>query len=101
MRIALYCRVSTDEQAKHGESIVDQLQALRTWAEANEHTIIKEYKDEGYSAHKAFKSRPALMELIADIDSIDMIVFTKFDRWTRKAADYYKLQDILDKHGDR
>ena len=27
---------------------------------------------------------------------IDLIAFTKFDRWTRKASDYYKLQDILD-----
>lgn len=98
MKAALYARVSTEEQARKGESIVDQLQALRAWATDNGYTIYKEYKDEGYSAHKAYKSRPALMEMISDIDSYDVIVFTKFDRWTRKAADYYKLQDILDKH---
>lgn len=27
---------------------------------------------------------------------MELIAFTKFDRWTRRAADYYKLQDILD-----
>ena len=38
MHIALYCRVSTDEQAKHGESIGDQQQALIRWASEHGHT---------------------------------------------------------------
>ena len=97
MHIALYCRVSTEEQAKHGESIADQQQALTRWAKQNGHTY-EVFADEGYSAHKSYKSRPALSALLESIDNYKLIVFTKFDRWTRKAADYYKLQDILDKH---
>lgn len=97
MHIAIYCRVSTDEQARHGESIADQEQALVRWARENGHTY-DVYLDEGYSAHKSYKSRPKLAALLNNIDKYQLIIFTKFDRWTRKAADYYKLQEILDRH---
>jgi len=98
MRVALYARVSTDEQARTGESILDQRQALERWAREHGHDVAGVYLDEGYSAHKSFKSRPQLSRLLEDVQAgkIDLIAFTKFDRWTRKASDYYKLQDILD-----
>jgi len=100
MRVALYARVSTSEQAIAGESILDQRQALERWARDHGHDVAGVYLDEGYSAHKSFKSRPQLQQLLHDVEAgkIDLIVFTKFDRWTRRAADYYKLQDILDAH---
>ena len=98
MRVALYARVSTTEQAIAGESILDQRQALERWAREHGHDVAGVYPDEGYSAHKSFKSRPQLARLLEDVQAgkIDLIAFTKFDRWTRKASDYYKLQDILD-----
>ena len=96
MHIALYCRVSTDEQAKHGESIGDQQQALIRWASEHGYTY-DVYADEGYSAHKAYKSRPALMQLLGRIDEYGLVCFTKLDRWTRKTADYYKIEEQL--HG--
>lgn len=100
MRVALYCRVSTDEQARTGESIQDQQQALERWAQEYEHDVIGIYADEGFSAHKSYKSRPALGRLLQDVEqgSVQLIAFTKFDRWTRRAADYYNLQEILDRH---
>lgn len=99
MNVALYCRVSTDEQARTGESILDQRQALERWANDNGHTVAGIYQDEGYSAHKSYKKRPALNRLLTDLEQggIDLIAFTKFDRLTRKAADYYELQEILDR----
>lgn len=98
MKVALYCRVSTDEQARTGESILDQHQALERWAREHGHEIAGVYLDEGFSAHKSYKSRPQLQQLLRDVQagSVDLIAFTKFDRWTRKASDYYKLQDVLD-----
>lgn len=98
MNVALYCRVSTDEQARHGESIIDQRQALERWANENGHSIADVYIDDGFSALKTYKKRPALIRLLHDIErgEIELIAFTKFDRWTRKAADYYELQNQLD-----
>ena len=98
MNVALYCRVSTDEQKRTGESILDQRQALERWATENGHAVAGIYEDDGFSAHKSYKSRPELRRLLEDVRAgrVDLIAFTKFDRWTRRAADYYKLQDILD-----
>ena len=98
MRVALYCRVSTDEQALHGLSIEAQKAALEKWA-AN-HTIIDFYIDGGVSARKSILKRPELQRLLKDVerDKIDLIAFTKLDRWTRNIREYYKAQDILDAH---
>lgn len=99
-RVALYARVSTDIQAEKGESIGDQLQALEKWANNKGYIIIDKYVDAGYSAKKSYRTRPSLMRLLDDVQAnkIDIIIFTKLDRWSRRNADYYKLQDILEKH---
>lgn len=99
MNVALYCRVSTDEQKRTGESILDQRQALERWANENGHAVAGVYADDGFSAHKSYNSRPELRRLLDDVQrgGVELIAFTKFDRWTRKAADYYELQEFLDR----
>ena len=89
MKVALYCRVSTEEQARTGESILDQRQALERWARENGHEVADVYPDDGYSAHRSYKSRPQLQRLLSDVRAgkVELIAFTKFDRWTRRAAD--------------
>lgn len=98
MRVALYARVSTEEQALHGLSIEAQKAALGEWA-ANQ-TIVDYYIDLGVSARKPILKRPELQRLLRDVeqDRIDLIAFTKLDRWTRAIREYYKAQDILDAH---
>ena len=49
MRTALYVRVSTDEQAKSGYSIPDQLRELQHHAHSNGYKIVDTLKDDGYS----------------------------------------------------
>ena len=39
LRLALYVRVSHEEQAKHGYSLAAQKDTLEEWAKANGHTI--------------------------------------------------------------
>ena len=99
-RVVLYVRVSTDEQARHGESVLDQSQALHKWCENHGCIIVGEYHDEGFSARKAYKTRPALASLLHDVERgiADAVVFTKLDRWFRNLKDYYKVQEILEKH---
>lgn len=99
MRVALYARVSTTEQAIHGLSLEAQIHVLREWAK--EHTVVGEYVDEGISARSPAKKRPELQRMLRDCEAgkIDLIVFTKLDRFFRNIKEYYKCQDILDAHG--
>lgn len=95
MRVALYARVSTEEQALHGLSIDAQLAALR-----EAYPNGQEYVDLGISARKPISKRPELQRLLRDVEQgkVDLVAFTKLDRWTRNIREYYKCQDILDSH---
>jgi len=48
-RAVLYARVSTDEQARSGYSLTQQLEALRVYAEAEGYEIVEEISDPGES----------------------------------------------------
>jgi DNA invertase Pin-like site-specific DNA recombinase len=60
-RVALYARVSTDQQ-----TVDNQLQELRAWAERGGHEVVKEYTDNGISGAKARDKRPALDQMLKD-----------------------------------
>lgn len=98
MKVALYCRVSTDEQRLNGYSIRTQLQELRQYAKEHNYSIVGEYLDEGYSG--GLLHRPALDKLLNDIklNKIELVLFVKLDRWFRSVAHYYKIQEILEEH---
>lgn len=98
-RVFLYARVSTEEQAVHGLSIEAQTRALEEWAKANGHKVAGTYIDAGISARKPATKRPALQKLLADAQAGkgELIVFTKLDRWFRNIAEYYKVQEILER----
>ena len=100
-RAALYIRVSTDEQARHGYSLDEQRHTLEGYAARNGYTIVDVYADEGATARKALKNRHELQRLLADVRAglIDCILFIKLDRWFRNIRDFYTVQDILDQHG--
>lgn len=100
-RAAMYTRVSTEEQARFGESLDAQRLALREYIVKNGLVIAGEYSDEGVSGKKAVEKRPAVVKLLEDVrqGKIDIVLFTKLDRWFRNVKEYYKAQDVLDKHG--
>lgn len=99
MKAFLYIRVSSEEQAKHGHSLDAQLEALEAFCKAHNHVIVGTYKDEGISGRKPYTKRPAMVQLLADLETVrpDIILFTKLDRWFRNIKEYYKVQDILDR----
>jgi site-specific DNA recombinase len=57
--VAIYCRVSTEEQASEGYSISAQLQTLRQYAYLYGWQISEEYVAEGISG-KDIKGCPAM-----------------------------------------
>lgn len=98
VRVALYGRVSTEEQAIRGFSIEAQVSALKEYCEKNRMKIVDIYLDEGISGAKPPLKRPALNRLLEDVKAgkIDMILFTKLDRWFRSVKEYFKVQEILE-----
>lgn len=99
-RIGCYERVSTEEQALRGYSIEAQIDNLTEYCEKNQYKIVDHYTDEGISGAKPPLKRPALHRLLEDVKAgkIDMILFTKLDRWFRSVQEYFKVQEILDKY---
>jgi DNA invertase Pin-like site-specific DNA recombinase len=57
-RAILYARVSTDEQAKSGYSLAQQLEALREYAAREGYEVLEEVTDPGQSG--ASLARPGL-----------------------------------------
>lgn len=100
-RAALYIRVSSDEQARHGLSLGEQRADLMNYAKAHGYIVVGIYADEGVTARKAMSRRKALQRLLADVDAglIDIIVIKCLDRWFRNIADFYKVKERLDAHG--
>lgn len=100
LRVAIYIRVSTDKQAKEGDSMRDQLATGQKYIDSHENMILVDtYIDDGISGQKL--KRDDFQRLIDDVRAgrIDLIIFTRLDRWFRNLRHYLNTQDILDKHG--
>lgn len=100
-RAGLYERVSTEEQAKFGYSIKTQIDALEEHCEKNQMKVVDHYTDDGVSGGKAAFRRPEMSRLLEDVKSgkIDIVLFTRLDRWFRNVKEYFKVQEILEDHG--
>ena len=100
LRVALYIRVSTEEQAMHGYSLQAQEDNLIQYAKEHGYKIAGIYRDEGNSARKPITKRKVVLDLLEDVkaDKIDLILFIKLDRWTRNVEAYHTVQKILDAH---
>ena len=101
LRVAYYIRVSTAEQVSRDNSLPAQRAALDTWTEANGVKCVGEYADEGRSASKQLHKRKGILQLVQDIldDKIDLVIFTRFDRFTRNPADYFKIMETFNAKG--
>lgn len=100
LRAGLFERVSTEEQSKFGYSIRSQIEALEEHCENNKYKIVDHYTDEGVSGGKPYKKRPEMKRLLDDVQAgkIDIILFTRLDRWFRNVQEYFKVQEILDEN---
>lgn len=97
MKIAdLYIRVSTDEQADKGYSQRDQAERLQRHCDTNNITVRK-IIFEDHSA-KSF-IRPAWSKFIVLLkkqrNKSDLVLFTKWDRFSRNAPDAYNMISTL------
>ncbi|WP_439874705.1 recombinase family protein [Bacillus mycoides] len=98
MKVALYVRVSTEEQAEEGFSINGQIKLLEEFCEKNSYQIVKIYKDEGISGKSL--DRPSLQKLLKGCESkqFDMIMVWKISRLSRKQLDFLTIVEHLERH---
>lgn len=99
MNIAIYIRVSTDQQAEKGYSLDTQLEACRQHALEMGAVNITEYKDDGYSGE--YIERPALAELREALKEklFDVVVVYDPDRLARNLAHQLIITDDIEKSG--
>lgn len=96
-RVAIYVRVSTEEQVTKGVSIEHQKESLVEYAKNNNYVLNEDrhiYIDRGFSG--ASRNRPALEKLMFDSQNneFDLVIVKKVDRFFRK--NLYLLQYVED-----
>ena len=91
IRVGIYVRVSTQEQAKEGYSIGEQTDRLKKFAEAHDWIVVRIYTDAGHSG--ADTDRPALQDMLQDIRNgkLDKVLVYKLDRLSRSQKDTLSL----------
>ncbi|MEC0371140.1 recombinase family protein [Paenibacillus chibensis] len=99
VRVAIYARVSTEEQAEYGYSIDAQLDTLRKYCELYSREIAGEYVDRGVSG-KSIEGRYELQRLLLDAKDgkFDEVIVWKFNRMARKNIDLLHIVDMLEKN---
>lgn len=98
-RIAVYCRVSTDEQAEQNISIPAQQSRITSYCHAKNWQIVDYYIDEGYSGKNL--DRPAMKKLITDAQNkkFDIVAVWKLDRISRRQQHVlYLIEDVFNVH---
>ncbi|MFD0620358.1 recombinase family protein [Paenibacillus sp. GCM10027629] len=94
--VALYCRVSTDEQAREGVSLDEQQERLKAYCRAMGWSDqVQLFVDDGYSAKNL--DRPELKRLLHAVKSgrVSRIMVTKLDRMSRRLLDLLNLIDMF------
>jgi site-specific DNA recombinase len=97
MRIAdLYIRVSTDEQADKGYSQRNQEDVLLKYCDINSIEVRKiVFEDHSAKTFERPEWKKLLIELRRRKGKTDLVLFTKWDRFSRNASDAYQMISIL------
>ena len=93
-RAVIYCRVSTQNQGESGLSLAHQLNRCRSYCEAQDWQIVKEYSE---TASAKDLDRPEMQKLLlsANKNEFDVVVTLKLDRLSRVPRDFYNLFEDL------
>src|SRR5215208_4175962 len=100
-RAILYARVSTDEQARSGYSLAQQIEALREYAAREGYEIFEEVQDAGQSG--ASLERPG-MDRVRDLvaaGGVFMVLAQDRDHFAREPAYHYLLRKEFEEHGTK
>ncbi len=96
-RVAIYARVSTEDQAREGFSLDAQLEKLRSYCKARDWIIAGEYIDDGYSGRDV--KRPAYQKMMDEIEKWDALLVMKMDRIHRNSKNFMLMMENLNEKG--
>jgi site-specific DNA recombinase len=100
-RAILYARVSTDEQARTGYSLAQQIEALRAYCEREGYKVLEEVVDPGQSG--ASLERPG-MDRVRDLvaaGGVSVVLAQDRDRFAREPAYHYLLRREFEEYGTK
>lgn len=100
VRVALYIRVSGEEQKIKGLSLEAQQERLEAYARERGWIITGIYIDAAKTARKNIHKRTEFQRMMEAVkrDEVDILLFARLDRWFRSVADYYKVMEVLQAH---
>ncbi len=96
---AIYCRVSTEDQAREGYSLPEQQEKLKDLCKYRDYNIYGIYEDAGISG-KDMEHRPQFQKMLESVrdGKVNVIVAYKLDRLTRSVRDLEILISELEKY---
>ncbi len=98
MKVAIYTRVSTKEQAEEGFSLEAQKNELTTFCMKEGYVVAGVYSDEGISGKN--KKRPALQKMLKDsaLNKFNLVMVWKYSRIARNLVDTLTIVQELKKN---
>lgn len=97
LRVGGYARVSHEEQKRFGFSVSAQTDKITKWCQEKGHQLVDLYIDEGFTAGNM--KRPRLQEMLESLDGLDVIAFTRLDRFSRNVLEANRMLEMLQKNG--
>ena len=98
LRVVKYIRVSTDRQAKVGDSLREQEDTLTEHIDRHDNMIcVGTFIDDGISGQKLDRDDFKLLLKKVQNNEVDLIIFSKLDRWFRSLRHYLNTQATLEK----
>lgn len=96
---AIYCRVSTTDQAREGHSLEEQEIRMTHYCEAQGYKVYKVYIDAGISG-KMTENRPSYQQMMKDLKKkkFNLILSFKMDRISRSVIDLEDFFNITKKY---
>jgi len=94
----LYCRVSTEEQARSGYSLRQQIETLRRYCDAHDLEVVGVFEERASGASLDRPGLDTLRDVVAG-GGIDLVLCQDRDRMSREPAHVYILREELRAHG--
>ena len=97
MRVAIYVRVSTEDQAREGFSLDAQEKRLNAYCKVRGWDVAGIYRDEGFSGTNT--GRPEYQRMMEEMDRWDVLLVLKMDRIHRNSVNFADMMDALRENG--
>ncbi len=93
LRVAIYTRVSTEDQARDGFSLDAQEKRLKAYSAVRGWVIADIYRDEGFSGRTV--NRPEYRRMFSEMDRWDVVLVLKMDRIHRNSVNFTHMMETL------